>query len=69
MQEIHLIPQNDEGEHEATTLCQCCPDSHCPNDEVVIIAHYSYDMRDRIEELVEELCIELNYGDWGVVIK
>ena len=69
MQEIHLIPHNDGGEHELSTVCPCAPEMNCPTDETVIITHYAYDHRNKVEDLVEELCVELNYGNWGIYIK
>ena len=69
MREIHFIPRDDRGEHEVRLTCPCSPHIDYPNDDVVIVTHYAYDGRDVIEDLVEELSVELNYGNWGIYVE
>ena len=66
MKEIHIIPLNDLEYHEPRLSCHCSPRIEYPNDDVAIIVHYAFDKRNVVEDLVEELSIELNYGNWGI---
>ena len=67
MKEIHIIPKNDLFDHEGVT-CGCQPRVDYPSDDCILITHYAYDKRNRVEDLVEELAVELNYGDWEIIV-
>ena len=69
MKEIHIVPRNDEDDHKLRITCNCAPALEYPSDDVVLVVHYPFDERHDIEDLVEELAVELNYGDWGVYVK
>jgi hypothetical protein len=69
MKAIHVIPLNDREEHYKSMSCNCSPQIYYPNDDVVLVVHDAYDGRDIIDELVEELSVELNYGGWGLFIQ
>ena len=69
MKEIHIVPLNDEEHHEKRITCVCSPRLDYPSDDCVIVAHYAFDSRNVIEDLVEELAVELNYGGWGIFVR
>lgn len=45
---LHIIPLNDEGEHEESSYCSCEPEVRLVND-VVLVIHNAYDGREAVE--------------------
>lgn len=68
MKEIHIIPLNDDEWHDTIVSCTCAPTIEYPSDDIILIVHYAWDGREAIEDLVEELAVELNYGGWGIFV-
>ena len=69
MEEVHIIPLNDSRKHDISLSCHCSPKIDYPSDNCVIVTHYAYDNRHPIDEMVEELSVELNYGNWGIYVE
>lgn len=69
MKEIHIIPTNDDQWHEERITCGCSPRIDYPSDDCILVTHYPWDNRADIEDLVEELAVELNYGQWEIFVR
>lgn len=51
---LHIIPINDLKEHTQESTCLCAPSVEVVNGEM-IFTHHSYDRREHIEQMLEEL--------------
>jgi len=67
--EIHIIPADDDKEHDIDILCDCMPSLEYPNDDAVMVVHQAYDHRNHIEDLVEDLAVEMNYKGWEIWVE
>lgn len=66
MTSIQIIPLNDTGEHEQTKFCKCKPRLETVND-VLIVCHNAYDIREAVE-IANELLRNPNEGsNWEII--
>ena len=52
---LNIIPLNDIKEHVDSTTCKCNPRIDILENGDILIAHKSFDGREYIEELVENI--------------
>lgn len=68
MTSIQIIPLNDTKEHEQTKLCKCNPKLETVND-VLIVCHNAYDLREAVE-IANELLRNDNEGsNWEIIFQ
>jgi hypothetical protein len=53
---IHILPINDIEEHEESTACKCKPKIVFESGEIIVV-HNSFDRREYIERLTENICV------------
>jgi hypothetical protein len=51
----HVLPINDTNEHEESSACECQPELQMQENGNMLIIHNSFDGREIIEELLDEL--------------
>jgi hypothetical protein len=66
MTSIQIIPCNDTKEHEQTQWCECNPNFEMVNN-ILIVTHNAYDLREVIE-LANEILNNNNTKDtWEII--
>ncbi len=51
----HILPINDNDDHLEKSTCKCLPDSELLENGDIMITHNSFDKREIIENIVENL--------------
>lgn len=54
---IHIIPLNDLKDHIDSSTCECNPKSEILDNGDIMIIHNSYDKREVIEQLTEDIIL------------
>lgn len=53
----HILPSNDSDEHEESEECKCHPEVTWVTEDYCIIVHNSFDKREYIETLINNICL------------
>ncbi len=59
--DMHVVPIDDDEEHELLRTCQCRPTAKAIDDITVMIVHNSFDGREAYEEAMRVLDNNENY--------
>jgi len=57
MECYHVVPENDLKEHIISADCECCPVVYVYDNGNKVISHNSYDGREHIEKLFENVSL------------
>jgi hypothetical protein len=68
MTSIQIIPRNDTEEHEQTQWCECKPMLETLNN-ILIVTHNAYDLREVIEVTNEILNNDNAKDKWEIIFE
>lgn len=51
----HLLPTNDLEKHEESSTCKCMPELQVIETGDMLIIHNSFDGREQVEKLVQDV--------------
>jgi len=51
----HILPINDLKPHKESSTCKCLPDVEVLKNGDMLIIHNSFDGREQVEELVQDV--------------